>query len=237
LNAIDLNQKIEYYDKSIELDPNYWNAFYNKGNLLLELNKNEEAIVCYNKVIELKQSNSDVYYNKANALKNLNKFQDAIECYNTAFLPLIIQKGYDPNEWINLMMTENKQQPPEQQKPLDQQHIMISYNKESRDMCMKFKKSLELKLNRKFWIDVEDMHGDTMTAMANAVEQASCVIICMTEKYYQSVNTKFEADYVVSLKKPFIPLIMQEGYKPTGWYLNLNHIIFWPFRLIFYERS
>ncbi len=91
---------------------------------------------------------------------------------------------------------------------------MISYNRESRDFCLKMKNELE-KSGKKCWIDVDDMHGDSLEAMANAIEQASCVLICITEKYKESANCKFEAEYVVAQKKPWVPLIMQKGYKPT----------------------
>ena len=62
------------------------------------------------------------------------------------------------------------------------------------------------------------MHGCTMQAMANAVEQASCVLICMTSKYSESKNCKYEADYVVQQNKPYVPLLMEKGFDPTGWY-------------------
>jgi hypothetical protein len=53
--------------------------------------------------------------------------------------------------------------------------------------------------------------------MANAIEHSHCVLMCMTEAYKQSANCRAEAEYAFSLKKPIIPLIMQSGYKPTGW--------------------
>lgn len=98
----------------------------------------------------------------------------------------------------------------------DNKHIMISYNRESRDICLRIKNEIE-KRGLKCWIDVHDMSGSTLEAMADAIEQASCVLICMTEKYKESPNCRLEAEYVVNIKKPFIPLILQKGYKPCGW--------------------
>lgn len=75
------------------------------------------------------------------------------------------------------------------------EHIMISYNKEHRDICLKIKKELE-NSGHKVWIDVEDISGldqiylvcsrdldfiiyrSSLESMANAIENAKCVLIC-----------------------------------------------------------
>ena len=53
--------------------------------------------------------------------------------------------------------------------------------------------------------------------MAEAVENASVFLMCVSEKYYQSPNCRLEAEYAVKLQKPIIPLIMQQDYTPLGW--------------------
>ena len=55
-------------------------------------------------------------------------------------------------------------------------HIMISYNAQSRDDCLKIKAALE-KLGHTIWIDVEDISGSSLEAMANAIENSKCVTI------------------------------------------------------------
>lgn len=65
-------------------------------------------------------------------------------------------------------------------------HIMISYNRNSRVMCLRIKAELE-RLGHTVWIDVENIHGSTLASMANAIEESKCVLICMTEDYKQSV--------------------------------------------------
>ncbi|RNA00999.1 hypothetical protein BpHYR1_043720 [Brachionus plicatilis] len=95
-------------------------------------------------------------------------------------------------------------------------HVMISYNRDSRDLCLKIKKDLE-KDGHKIWIDVENIHGSSLEAMAKAIEESQCVLMCMTEKYKQSSNCRAEAEYAFQLNKPIIPLIMQQNYKPDGW--------------------
>jgi hypothetical protein len=95
-------------------------------------------------------------------------------------------------------------------------HLFLSYNSENRSLCLSIKSSLE-RLGFKIWIDVENIHGSSIDAMAKGIESAWCVLICMTEKYKESINCRFEAEYVLQLKKPFIPIIMQKSYKPGGW--------------------
>jgi hypothetical protein len=94
----------------------------------------------------------------------------------------------------------------------DNKHIMISYNRESRDLCLKIKEDLE-KHNFKVWIDVESISGSSLESMAMAVENSMCVLVCMTEKYKLSSFCRAEAEYTFQLGKPFIPLIMQDNYK------------------------
>ncbi len=67
------------------------------------------------------------------------------------------------------------------------------------------------------WMDVDNMHGSVLEAMASAVENSFCVIMCMSQKYKDSKNCKLEAEYVYCTNKRFVPLIMQKEFKPNGW--------------------
>jgi hypothetical protein len=95
-------------------------------------------------------------------------------------------------------------------------HIFISYNSDNRPACLSIKKSLE-ELGYKIWIDVQDIAGSSIESMAKGIEDASCVLVCMSEKYKQSSNCRSEAEYVLQLKKPFIPLMFEKSYRPDGW--------------------
>jgi hypothetical protein len=87
--------------------------------------------------------------------------------------------------------------------------IMISYNKESREICTKIKEELE-KLNYNVWIDFEDIRGSSLESMALAIEESDAVLMGMTEKYKLSSNCRLEAEYAVQLNKAIIPLILQK---------------------------
>jgi hypothetical protein len=95
-------------------------------------------------------------------------------------------------------------------------HIMFSYNHHSKDLVHRICQSLR-QLNYRIWLDIDDMHGNTLESMAHAVEQASLLVICMTDKYKQSPNCQSEAEYAYRLKKPFVPIVLQSKYKPDGW--------------------
>ena len=67
------------------------------------------------------------------------------------------------------------------------------------------------------WLDVEQMGGSTLGAMADAVEKAAVVVICMSEKYKNSPNCRTEGEYTFSLHKPIVPLLVQRKYRADGW--------------------
>lgn len=94
--------------------------------------------------------------------------------------------------------------------------FMISYNSQSRELCLKIKKAL-VSLGYKVWIDVDCIRGSSLESMAFAIESSRCVLMCMTENYKLSANCRAEAEYAFQLNKPIVPLIMQSKYKPDGW--------------------
>ncbi len=99
-------------------------------------------------------------------------------------------------------------------------HIMISYNTASRESCLKIKEQLE-ESGFKVWIDVNDLHGSSFDAMAKAVENSILVLVCITEKYRQSINCQAEAEYAFRLKKKIIPVILEKGYENVKGWLGL----------------
>ena len=62
---------IEIYDKAIELNPNYAEAYFNKGVCLSNLNFKSEAIDMYNKTIELNPNFIDAYFQRGYCFYNL----------------------------------------------------------------------------------------------------------------------------------------------------------------------
>ena len=53
--------------------------------------------------------------------------------------------------------------------------------------------------------------------MAQAIEKSICVLVCVTEKYKESNFCRLEAEYLTQTNKPFIPILMEKGYRADGW--------------------
>ncbi|XP_072020743.1 uncharacterized protein [Amphiura filiformis] len=95
-------------------------------------------------------------------------------------------------------------------------HVMISYQWDSQERAVYIRDKLR-EHGYKVWFDLDDMKGDIVDAMADAVQNSAVVLMCMSERYKESSNCRSEAQYAHKLKRPIIPLLMEEGYDPDGW--------------------
>ncbi|XP_072037547.1 uncharacterized protein [Amphiura filiformis] len=109
-----------------------------------------------------------------------------------------------------------RQPPPSYQETMDAPHIMISYKWSEQKRAIRVKEELE-KTGFKVWIDVDQVEGNILVAMANAVEKADAILVCVSRSYKASVNCQAEAHYAYQQQKPIIPLMVEEDYKPDGW--------------------
>ena len=76
------NEAIEYYNKAIAIEPNYYNAWYNKGLCLHKLQRYNEAIEAYDKAIEINPDSPAVWVEKGKSLSWLGKYNGSIACYD-----------------------------------------------------------------------------------------------------------------------------------------------------------
>jgi len=67
------------------------------------------------------------------------------------------------------------------------------------------------------WLDVEQMEGNILQRMSEAVEKASIVIIGVSSHYKESQSCRTEASYAYRLKKNTIFVMAEDGYSPLGW--------------------
>ena len=166
------------------------------------------AQLCFNSDTSSNVSKDSEIFNKLTELSNSSELTFKTLQIKSQELIFLIEKLSHTNiKQESSILNKNK-------------HIMISYNSTSRDLCMKIKKNLE-KANYKVWIDVENIHGSSLNSMAQAVEESWCVLVCVTEKYRQSVFCRAEAQYTFKLEKPFVPLIMEKNYGSVGGWLGL----------------
>lgn len=94
--------------------------------------------------------------------------------------------------------------------------VMLSYSHSDKDLCYRLHDRL-VKDNFRVWIDRDYMHGATMSAMADAIENSQFVVVCMSDSYKQSVYCQSEAHYAFQRQCGFIPIVMKQKYRPDGW--------------------
>ncbi|CAM4961869.1 unnamed protein product [Rotaria socialis] len=95
-------------------------------------------------------------------------------------------------------------------------HIMLSYSHSDKDLCYHIYDRL-VQDQFRVWLDRDQMHGQTMTAMANAIENSEFVFVCMSDTYKQSAYCQSEAHYAFERRCHLIPLIIKQNYRPDGW--------------------
>ncbi len=94
--------------------------------------------------------------------------------------------------------------------------IMISYSHKEKEICKQLYEEL-VRADYRVWIDFDQMHGNVMDAMAQAIEQSRTIIICMSEQYRRSNYCRAEAQYAFQQQLNMVPILLQEHYKPDGW--------------------
>jgi tetratricopeptide (TPR) repeat protein len=78
------NDSIGIYEKVLEINENYINAWTNKGAGLTELGRFEEAIICYENALKLDKNFAIAYNNKGVTLSKIGKFLEAKSCFEKA---------------------------------------------------------------------------------------------------------------------------------------------------------
>ncbi len=98
--------------------------------------------------------------------------------------------------------------------------IMISYSHKDEIICRQIYDEL-IKAGYLVWIDFDQMHGNVMDSMAQAIERSNTMLICMSDKYRRSNYCRAEAHYAFQRQLIIVPILVQEHYKPDSWLLFL----------------
>jgi Flp pilus assembly protein TadD, contains TPR repeats len=80
----DPQKAIGYLNNAIKLQPNYANAYNNRGNAYADLRKYQQAIEDYNQAIRVQPDYAYAYINRGDAYYGLGQYQRAIEDCNEA---------------------------------------------------------------------------------------------------------------------------------------------------------
>eukprot|EP00047_Mylnosiga_fluctuans_P017959 m.65811 g.65811 ORF g.65811 m.65811 type:complete len:615 (-) comp7355_c0_seq3:110-1954(-) len=95
-------------------------------------------------------------------------------------------------------------------------HVMISYSWANKSTVVRLARQLQ-HAGLPVWIDVDQMTGSTVEAMAEAIENAAVVVIAVSHDYKESANCRLEAEYALKQRKPLVFMRLQRDYVPTGW--------------------
>ncbi|TWV63254.1 tetratricopeptide repeat protein [Parabacteroides distasonis] len=76
--AHDANAAIRCFDKALNLNPNYVDAWVRKGVTLLDIGEDYDAQVCLNKAVKLSPKSFKARYNRGKCLLNLKYYDEAI---------------------------------------------------------------------------------------------------------------------------------------------------------------
>jgi tetratricopeptide (TPR) repeat protein len=82
----NLNESLQYFDKAIEINPQFAEAWYNKAIVLGEVGRYEEAITAYDTAFSINPQieHAEAWCNKGTAFLHLGRYEEAITAYNTA---------------------------------------------------------------------------------------------------------------------------------------------------------
>jgi len=69
----------------LEINPDYVDAWVNKGVVLYALDKKDEAINAIDKALELDPEHTDAWFYKGVALYKLGKLEESKKCYDKAY--------------------------------------------------------------------------------------------------------------------------------------------------------
>jgi len=74
----EIERAIEDYDEAIRLNPQYADAYYNRGNAYANLGQSQQAIKDFNEAIHLNPEYSNAYYNRGVVYSDLGRKAEAI---------------------------------------------------------------------------------------------------------------------------------------------------------------
>lgn len=83
LNKNNFNTAIEYFNRAIEINPNYKYGYFNRATAYAKLEDYQNAINDYNKVIDLDVNWADAYRFRGLTYYNMNLYNEAISDFNT----------------------------------------------------------------------------------------------------------------------------------------------------------
>ena len=93
------------------------------------------------------------------------------------------------------------------------QHIMFSYSWTQKNQVSHIYDIIDNEYSEvPKWIDINQMSGNIIEAMGDAVENSFLVIIFLSKNYKNSKNCKTESELVIGKQKKYILVLIDKGY-------------------------
>jgi tetratricopeptide (TPR) repeat protein len=92
------DEAIVHYDEAIKSQPNYADAYYNRGNTLFAEGRIDEAMADWEKTLQIRPDDADAHTCLGNALLRVGSFKEAVAQYESA----IALAPEDPHSRINM---------------------------------------------------------------------------------------------------------------------------------------
>lgn len=99
------------------------------------------------------------------------------------------------------------------------QHVMLSHSWDDQLAAARIATALRSRGYR-VAIDV-DLESSTLSGMRSAVQTAGVALVCVSRAYKESAICRAEAQHAQQAGLPMLPLLLQPGYKPSGWLLQM----------------
>ncbi len=80
----DYEDSLTSWEKVLDLKPDFYAAWHNRGNALSDLGRKEEAVQSYDKAVEIKSDYHAAWYNRGLALSALGRKEEAVQSYDKA---------------------------------------------------------------------------------------------------------------------------------------------------------
>jgi len=103
----------------------------------------------------------------------------------------------------------------------DKRTVLMSYAWQNAARAKEIEQFLK-KAN--FVVEVMDKSGG-LNSIAESVEKSSLVIMITGEEYKSSASCRLEAEYILSVGKPTIPVTLSKGYNPSGWVEEILNVM------------
>lgn len=114
-----------------------------------------------------------------------------------------------PGDIVSQMAVDRRQ-------PRRRGHLMVSYQHSTKEIMLKVRDAL-IERGYLIWMDVDYMRGSFVDAMAQGIQEASGMILGVSQAFKLSPHCRQEVKYAYNLGLPLFPLQLEPNFVADGW--------------------